>query len=120
MSDHRPQHQIWADAVAQPLPGFDGRMTVKVLTGVSAQVMQVTLSAGVTFPNPKNPDEQETHPSEQFLNIVSGRVRAVIGGEEYFVGAEESILMPANVPHSLEVLEDTLMLEVFAPPVPFG
>jgi len=117
MSTAVPQQIAWADVEPQSLPGFDGRVTVKVLSGALGQVMRVEIAAGVVFPNPEDPSEQEVHPIEQILNVVSGCLRTVVAGREQLVKAGESLVMPAAVPHTVTALEDTVMLEVFAPPV---
>ena len=46
---------------------------------------------------------------------LSGRLRFVVGEEEREVGAGESVRIPGGVPHRVEALEDSLVLDVFAP-----
>jgi quercetin dioxygenase-like cupin family protein len=36
--------------------------------------------------------------------------------EEHIVRAGEILVIPGNLPHSAEALEDTLALDIFAPP----
>jgi quercetin dioxygenase-like cupin family protein len=54
--------------------------------------------------------KEHSHPHEQVLVVLSGRVRMKIGGESYELGPREVAHMPANVPHSLQALEDTEVL----------
>ncbi len=112
-----PQHMIWRDVDSAPLLNFGERVTYKALTGGKAQLMRVQMKAGIFFPNPDDPSEQETHPNEQISTVLSGRMKILINGVEFIVGAGETIAIPPNAPHSAEFLEDTEMLEVFIPPI---
>ncbi|MDQ0790602.1 quercetin dioxygenase-like cupin family protein [Streptomyces sp. B3I8] len=44
-------------------------------------------------------------------------MKIVVDGDERLLGAGESIAIPPNAPHTAEFLEDTVMLEVFIPPI---
>jgi len=116
MSDSA-QHIIWRDV--EPAPLFDSgeRATYKALTGQTVQLMRVEMKAGVVFPNPNDPTELETHTNEQVSTVLSGRMKIVIDGREHIVGAGETIAIPPSAPHVAEFLEDTVMLEVFVPPI---
>jgi quercetin dioxygenase-like cupin family protein len=54
--------------------------------------------------------------------IISGRLRFGLGAEgsperrEVTLGPGEVIHLPSNVPHSADALEETVVLDVFAPP----
>ena len=45
-----------------------------------------------------------THPNEQWIYLLAGRLRAVVDGEEREVGPGELIYIPANTVHSVDVL----------------
>lgn len=96
---------------------FGERATYKALTGRTAQIMHVEMKAGVIFPDQQDPNEPEIHPHEQISTIISGRMKIVVDGDERVLGAGESIAIPPNAPHTAEFLEDTVMLEVFIPPI---
>jgi quercetin dioxygenase-like cupin family protein len=55
------------------------------------------------------------HPHEQIANVVAGRLRFVVGGEEQIVEGVASVLIPGGVPHEVEALEDSVVIDVFAP-----
>ncbi len=61
------------------------------------------------------------HENEQMAMVMSGRIRFTInegGADEQtheFEGGQV-IVLPPNVPHAAEALEDTLIYDVFAPP----
>lgn len=71
-------------------------------------VARILLAAGALVP-------RHEHPNEQITNVVEGRLRFVIGDEERVVGAGATVLIPANVPHEVEALVDSVALDVFAP-----
>lgn len=52
------------------------------------------------------------HKEEQVMYVLSGRIRATLGDEEYEVGPGEATFNPANTPHSALALEDTVGLSV--------
>ena len=59
------------------------------------------------------------HDNEQFTYIVRGRLRFWIGEDDnrvVDVRAGDVLHLPSNVPHRAEALEDTLDLDIFAPP----
>lgn len=66
--------------------------------------------------------ERHRHENEQISIILSGRVRFLLG-EEGSLGAHDQVLtegmtivLPPNVPHGAEALEDSLLLDLFSPP----
>jgi quercetin dioxygenase-like cupin family protein len=52
------------------------------------------------------------HKEEQVMYILSGRIKATLGDDEYEVGPGEATFNPANTPHSVLALEDTVGLSV--------
>ena len=53
--------------------------------------------------------------NEQIATVLSGRVRFRLGDEERVVDALASVLIPGGVPHEVEALEDSVVLDAFAP-----
>ena len=95
----------WDDEPLERLSDGIGR---RMLNGEALTLAQITLAAGAVVP-------EHDHPNEQIATVVSGRLRFVVGGEEREVGPGESVLIPGGVPHRVEVLEDAVVLDVFAP-----
>lgn len=59
------------------------------------------------------------HPNEQIAYILEGKLRFWFGENDeqsFDVSAGEVLVIPPNVPHRAEALEDTLDLDVFSPP----
>lgn len=57
-----------------------------------------------------------SHENEQITYILEGTLKFIVQGEEIIVRAGEALVIPSNVPHSAEALEDTIDLDVFCPP----
>lgn len=61
------------------------------------------------------------HDSEQIAIVLSGRVRWGLGAEgsperrELEMKGGEVMLLPSNVPHSVDALEDTEIIDVLSP-----
>jgi quercetin dioxygenase-like cupin family protein len=56
------------------------------------------------------------HSSEQLSYVQQGRLRFIAGGRAYDVRRGELIVIPPNVPHSIEALENSIEYDFFAPP----
>lgn len=60
------------------------------------------------------------HPNEQITYIQDGSVQVQVrepnGEKTYRVSAGQSLVIPGNMPHRFVALEDTIDLDVFAPP----
>jgi len=58
-----------------------------------------------------------SHDNEQISYIVEGALRFTMGdGQILTVRAGEILVIPSNMPHSAEALEDTWDLDIFTPP----
>lgn len=57
-----------------------------------------------------------THPHEQTGYLVSGRFRFRIGDEWRELGPGDSWSVPGNIDHEVEVLEESVAIDVFSPP----
>lgn len=106
------QRIAWSDLpVDRPMDLLERRRII----GDKAMLSQVFLKKGCRVPS-------HAHDNEQFACILSGRLKFGIGPEgskewrEVIVSAGEVMTLPANVPHSAEAMEDTLVLDVFSPP----
>ena len=62
-----------------------------------------------------NAFKPNSHPHEQVVIVVSGKLEYNIGGEIKILEAGDSCIVPSNVEHSAKILEDTVELEVFTP-----
>ena len=95
----------WSETEVEQLSAGIGR---QMLNGEAMTLARVILAAGAVVP-------EHQHDNEQIANVLSGRLRFVIGDEEREVMAGESVLIPAGVPHRVEALDDSVVLDAFAP-----
>lgn len=56
-----------------------------------------------------------THTSEQVSYVQQGRLRFVVGGQIHDLRAGQAIVVPANAPHSIEALDNSVEVDFFAP-----
>ncbi len=57
-----------------------------------------------------------SHENEQIAYVLDGALKFVIQGKELIVRSGEILVIPPNLPHSAEALEDTVDLDIFCPP----
>ena len=90
---------------------------VEALKGVSRKTMvhgpntlltEFKLAEGAVIPAHK-------HPQEQTGYLISGRLNFQIGDEMMRAEAGDSWCIPGDVEHGAEAVEDSVVIEVFAP-----
>jgi quercetin dioxygenase-like cupin family protein len=84
----------------------------RLVVGERMMLAHVYLKKGAVVP-------RHSHDNEQLTYILEGALRFSIGtdgAEEIIVRAGEVLVIPSNVPHQAEALEDTLDVDVFSPP----
>ncbi|HEY1729004.1 MAG TPA: cupin domain-containing protein [Candidatus Baltobacteraceae bacterium] len=82
----------------------------KFIHGESAMIARFDLAKGEIVP-------EHSHHNEQLSYIVSGALKFVLGGkDEVIVRGGEVLVIPSNLPHSAETLEDCIAIDVFSPP----
>lgn len=55
------------------------------------------------------------HPNEQIGYVVSGKYNLKFGGEEFLLSEGDSYSIPANIQHSIEIIEPGEVVDVFTP-----
>lgn len=84
----------------------------RLITGDRMMLAHVYLEKGCIVP-------KHSHENEQLTYILQGALHFRIGEdeqEEVTVRAGEVLVIPSNVPHTAEALEDTLDVDIFSPP----
>jgi quercetin dioxygenase-like cupin family protein len=84
----------------------------RLITGDRMMLAHVYLKKGCIVP-------KHSHDNEQLTYILEGALKFWIGedeAEEIIVRAGEVLLIPSNLPHKAEALEETLDVDVFSPP----
>ena len=58
---------------------------------------------------------RHSHPHEQLVYVVSGKLHVEVGGRVFDVGAGESFVVEGHVEHQARALETSEVLDVFTP-----
>jgi quercetin dioxygenase-like cupin family protein len=87
-------------------PGIK-RQTVK--SGKTMYQMLARLEAGSKMP-------EHRHPQEQIVHILEGRMRLIVDGTPHELVTGDSFYLASNVPHGVETIEETRVLDTFSPP----
>ena len=59
---------------------------------------------------------QHSHPQEQIVHILEGKMRLIVEGVPHELSAGDSFYLASNVPHGVETLSATRVLDTFSPP----
>lgn len=88
---------------------YGGDLLVKpMMKGEEMIVMEIHYAAGVGAP-------AHVHSHESMTYVVRGKVKMIVGEEEYLLGPGDVCRHPAGVPHGVEAIEESVMLEIKAP-----
>jgi unsaturated pyranuronate lyase len=58
------------------------------------------------------------HADEQISMVEHGKLKFLVCGEQEIVAAGEAFVISSNAPHSVEALEDTVVMDLFSAPRP--
>jgi quercetin dioxygenase-like cupin family protein len=78
-------------------------------SGKTMYQMIAYLDAGTKMP-------EHRHPQEQIIHILSGRMKVIVEGAVHELAAGDSFYLASNVPHGVETMEETRVLDTFSPP----
>lgn len=101
MSESATEHP-WIDIA----PGIRRRT---ITYGTSMYQMIAKLDAGSRMPEHK-------HAQEQIVHILEGRMKLIVSGVPHELKGGESFYLASNVPHGVETIVDTMVLDTFSPP----
>jgi quercetin dioxygenase-like cupin family protein len=80
-----------------------------VTSGKTMYQMLAELEAGSKMP-------EHRHPQEQVVHILSGRMKLIVDGTPHELVPGDSFYLASNVPHGVETIEETRVLDTFSPP----
>ena len=109
MSTNGWRHTSWDDV---PLDQVTPTLSRKLVTGERMMLAHVYLKKGCVVP-------RHSHENEQLTYILEGTLKFNLGEnleDEVIVHAGEVLVIPSNLPHRAEALEDTLDVDIFCPP----
>lgn len=84
----------------------------RLVTGERLMVTHVYLKKGCVVP-------RHSHENEQVSYVLEGTIHFWFGAdlqEERRLGPGEIVVIPPNLPHKAEALEDALSIDIFSPP----
>lgn len=81
----------------------------QLVTGQRSMLARIILRKGCLVP-------LHSHDNEQITYVLEGALKFQIQGQEIVVAAGEVLVIPSQVPHSAEALQDTVDLDIFCPP----
>ena len=96
----------WQDIPEETL---SATFTRRMIHSERLTIARLRLKQGCVVP-------RHSHENEQVSTVESGKLRFFFDDKTVDVGADESLVIPPNVPHQAEALEDTVALDIFSPP----
>jgi len=108
-SSTKVRHFRWDD---MPKERVNDQLDRRLITGDRMMLAHVYIKKGGIVP-------LHHHENEQLTYILEGALKFWIGsetGETIVVRAGEVLVIPSNVPHKAEALDDTLDVDIFCPP----
>ncbi len=101
-----PQHLRFED---MPVERLNPLLDRQFVAGERSMLARIVLRTGCIVP-------MHSHRNEQITYILEGALKFKLDDKEIVVRTGEVLVIPSNVPHSAEALEDTIDLDVFCPP----
>ncbi len=87
-------------------PGIKRRT---IASGPNMYQMLAKLEPGCRMPEHK-------HVQEQIAHILRGRMKLIVAGVPHEMKTGDSFYLASNVPHGVETIEETTVLDTFSPP----
>ena len=100
-----------------PLEQVNPTLSRQIVTGKEVMMAHVHLKAGCVVPRHQHVNEQVTYILQGALRLwVGDKVDSQSDADGIVLRTGELLVIPSNVPHRAVALEDTLDMDVFAPP----
>jgi quercetin dioxygenase-like cupin family protein len=105
-----PKDLQYASFNAIPVEKLNPLIDRQFVYGERAMLARIVLRKGAIVP-------MHSHENEQIAYILEGALRFTMGdGRVLTLAAGEVLVIPSNMPHQAEALEDTVDLDIFTPP----
>ena len=92
-----------------PVEHLNALIDRQFVAGERSMLARIILRKGSIVPD-------HSHENEQITYVLEGALKFIIEGKELVVRGGEILVIPSNVRHSAEALEDTVDLDFFCPP----
>lgn len=87
---------------------LNDKISRRMITGEKAMIAEICIAKGGVVP-------LHHHESEQLSYCLEGALKLVVAGSEVTIRPGDVLIIPSNVPHSAEALEDFRGFDVFSP-----
>lgn len=91
-----------------PHEQLNPKLSRQVIHTENMTIARLALAAGAVVP-------QHHHTNEQVTLVEKGTLKFVFPTEEKTVGPGECMQIPPSLPHSVEVIEDAIVTDLFSP-----
>jgi quercetin dioxygenase-like cupin family protein len=98
-------HYLWNRVNHEQLNPMVGR---RAIHGSQMTVARIDLQKYAVVP-------EHSHVNEQVCLVERGAIKFMSQGREQIVRAGEALVIPPNEPHAVEALEDSAVVDIFAP-----
>ena len=96
----------WAEI---PREELNAKLVRQAIHTAQMTVARLEMKAGGAVPS-------HSHHNAQFTMVQSGSLKFLLAdGAEVIVGAGQTLELPPHVPHGVEVLEDSIVIDLFTP-----
>ena len=93
------------DGIVQMREGISRQ---NLVNGDLTHLVKFFVEKGATMPT-------HSHKEEQTGYLIKGRMIMTIGGVDHELGAGDSWSIKSHIPHSVSVIENSVILDVFSP-----
>ncbi|HYJ14893.1 MAG TPA: cupin domain-containing protein [Candidatus Limnocylindria bacterium] len=95
-------------------PMYGGDLRVKpLITGEQMTFLEIYYTPGVGAP-------LHVHNHESLAYVVKGKVKMIVGKEEFILGPGDVCRHPKGVPHGVEGIEESIVVEIKSPAPELG
>ena len=98
-------HYDWNQIPAEQLNPL---VTRKVIHTTAMTIARLTIAKGAVVP-------AHHHIHEQCAMVEKGALKFNLDGQEILVSAGQALAIPSEVPHGVEAMEDTVVMDLFTP-----
>jgi quercetin dioxygenase-like cupin family protein len=99
------KHYRWTDIPAEQMNAATSR---RYVTADRVTIARFELKKGGLVP-------RHSHENEQVTQVVSGALKFTVAGQQVIVRTGEVLQIPSWAEHEVEILEDTVAVDVFSP-----
>ena len=90
-------------------------MDFEKLTGTKRKILQGENLTIFFLEREANIVQEHSHPQEQVVYLLEGRLKVKIEEEENIVEAGNAVQIPGDVPHRIETLSNVKIVSIYSP-----